>query len=179
MSAIRKKTASWWFTESVALILVSQAQLSSAHPPLESSGMKSCRTMLLWGFCYAVVLLHIYMWLKPIVLSALIYHMTNILLPVLFVSLFYTLNTWRNYLLISQGAMAFRSKKLSYRPLHVSIWHTKHMLFSLSVHLLLSFLRRFLPTPSPSASSLLLLQHSFCWKTCAQSYAQVLKYRGK
>ena len=147
---------------SLWLLLVSQAQLSSAHPHWNLQEWKAAHCIvLLWGFALWVVLLHIYMWLKPIVLSALFIIWQISCCQSYFIPL---LSPWTPGKLspyFSRGH-GIQIQKLSYRPLHVSICFTKHMLFSLRVHppsFLSSFLR-FLP-PSPSTSIPSSLQPAF------------------
>lgn len=104
------------YHRSLWLLLVSHAPLSSAHPHWNLQGWKAAHCIvLLCGFALWVVFLHIYMWLKPVVLSAL-FIVWQIFCCQSYSFLFYLPEHLENYLLISQGAMAFRSRNWATDP---------------------------------------------------------------
>lgn len=167
MSAIWK-TPSWLLTVPLWLLLVSHGQLSSARPHWNLQEWKAAHCIvLLWGFALWVVFLHIHMWLKPIGLSALFIVWQMFCCQSLFIPL---LSPWTPGKLspyFSRGH-GIRIQKLSYRPLYVSIYFTKYMLFSLRVNPS-SFLPFFLPSLPPTFPLYLhpfFSSTGFCCKPC-------------
>lgn len=170
MSAIRK-TASWWLQVPGCSSVSGSAVICPS--PLESSGNEKLPTgVLLWGFAIWVVLLHIYMRLNQLFwVPYLSYDKYPCCQSYSF--LFYLPEHLENYLLISQGAITFRSRN----------WATDLYMFLSALcqaHAVFlwrppSFFPFFLPSLPPTLPLYLYPFFSstgFCWKTCAKSYAR-------
>ena len=168
MSAIWK-TPSWLLSGPLWLLLVCHGQLSPARPHWNLQEWKAAHcTVLLWGFALWVVFLHIYMWLKPVGLSAL-FIVWRMFCCQSCSFLFYLPEHLENCLLISQGAMAFGCRNRATDPYTFLSILPNTCCFLWESTLLLSYRSSFLPSLPPTFPLYLhpfFSSAGFCCKPC-------------